>query len=47
MTITKVTLWKNKKSDLFAPATPDYVTTLENKIFELKNYTDHKVRGVE
>lgn len=30
MTTTKVTLWKNKKSDLFAPATPDYVTTLEN-----------------
>lgn len=30
MTITKVTLWKNKKSGLFAPATPEYLTTLEN-----------------
>jgi hypothetical protein len=34
MTITKVTLWKNKKSELFAPATADYVTNLENGIDE-------------
>lgn len=26
----KVTLWRRKGSELFAPATPEYMTTLEN-----------------